>query len=143
MEKFEEHRQMYHTSREALMKEYLSKSQELQAAKEEVQLASQQLFAEQPPAPVLQQVVDAAAMIAQALQDDELFQQAQFDDYNGAEALDEEEDELMKDAGTGKPPVRDARAPFSPRVTTSPTKVANLHLKAKELDKKAPGTPNK
>ena len=143
MEKFEEHRQMYHTSREALMKEYLSKSQELQAAKEEVQLASQHLFAEQPPAPVQHQVDDAAAMIAQALQDDELFQQAQFDDYTGIEAIDDEEDELMKDAGNGKPPAKDARIPFARRVATSPTKVANFHLKTKEADKKPPGTPSK
>ena len=143
MEKFEEHRQMYHTSREALMKEYLSKAQELQAAKEEVQLASQHLFAEQPPAPVPQQMDDASALMAQALQDDELFQQAQFDDYTGIEHIEDEEDELMQDVGNGKPPSRDARAPFARRVASSPTKVANLHLKAKEPDKKAPGTPSK
>ena len=143
MAKFEEHRQMYHTSTEALVKEYLSKAQELQAAKEEVQLASQHLFAEQPAAPALPHQEDTAAMFAQALQDDELFQQAQFDGYTGAiETIEDEEDELMADPLQGKP--KDARAPFARRVGSSPTKVTNLHLKPKDAEKlKSPATPNK
>ncbi len=145
MTKFEEHRQMYHNSREALMKEYLSKAQELQAAKEEVQLASQHLFAEQLTAPVLPQHEDTAAMFAQALQDDELFLQAQFDGYTGEiETIGDEDDELMADPSSGKTPPKDARAPFARRVGLSPTKVAQLHLKPKDLDKtKSPATPTK
>ena len=145
MDKFEQHRQMYHVSREALMKEYLSKAQELQAAKEEVQLASQHLFAEQPAAPTPPPQEDTVAMFAQALQDDELFLQTQFDGYTGAiETIEDEDDELMADPPSGKTPSKDARVPFARRVGSSPTKVANFHLKAKDVEKvKPPATPNK
>ena len=136
MEKFEEHRQMYHTSRENLMKEYLSKAQELQAAKEEVQLASQHLFAEQPAIPVVAQMDDATALMEQALQDDELFQQASFDGYfESIETIEDEEDELMTEKPAPKTPHRDPRQPFGRKTGASPTKVANLHLKPKESEK--------
>ncbi len=144
MEKFEEHRQMYHTSRENLMKEYLSKAQELQAAKEEVQLASQHLFAEQLAPPGVAPTEDVTGFMEQALQDDELFQQNPFDGYLAtAETIEDEEDELMVEKPNPKTPIRDPRQPFGRKMGSSPSKVTNLHLKPKEVEKARSPTPTK
>ena len=140
--KFDHHRKLYHTSREAIMQEYLTKSQELQAAKEEVQVASQHLFSEQPVAPVVEQADDTARLLEQAIQEDATFEDARFDEYQtqaGTIEVDED-DELMPDFGQAKLS-KTAIQPFARRVQTSPTKVANLHLKAKEVEKsKSPPT---
>ena len=140
--KFDHHRKLYHTSREAIMQEYLAKSQELQAAKEEVQVASQHLFSEQPVAPVVEQADATAKLLEQAIQEDATFEDARFDEYQtqaGTIEVDED-DELMPDFGQAKPS-KTAIQPFARRVQSSPTKVANLHLKAKEVEKsKSPPT---
>eukprot|EP00434_Breviolum_minutum_P033403 symbB.v1.2.029555.t1/scaffold3245.1/size65031/1 len=68
--KFEEHRKLYHSSRESLVQEYLVKSQELQIAKQEVQLASQHLFAEQVVPPTPSATEETAMLMEQAIQED-------------------------------------------------------------------------
>ena len=145
MEKFEEHRKMYHSSREQLMKEYLAKAEELQAAKEEVQFASQQLLAEPPTAPALHPRDDATTQMEQAMQEDEIFQQSMFDGYIGhVETVEDEEDELMTEKPLPKTPARDPRQPFGRKMGSSPSKVANIHLKMKESDKsRSPNPANK
>ena len=141
--KFEEHRKLYHASRESLMQEYLLKSQELQLAKEEVQLASQHLFAEQHVPPTPNATEETAMMMAQALQEDAQFDAAQFDDYQAEMVASLEDDELMTDLDHTSTTAKSALRPFSRRVIASPSKVANLHLKAKEVEKKGPPTPTK
>ena len=134
-DKFEEHRKMYHSSRETLMQEYLVKAQELQQAKQDVQLASQHLFADVPEAPVQGAAEETATMMQQALQEDAMFGEAQFDGYqDGVHPINVEDDELMEEATHAKS-LRSAVQPFVRRVAPSPTKVAQLHLKPKETDK--------
>ena len=134
--KFNEHRQLYHKSREGLMQDYLSKAQELQAAKEEVQLASQHLFAAQMEAPAESLPDATAAMMEAALQEDTFLEPTKFDGYALEEnPIEVDEDELMQVAEGMKPPARAPIQPFSRKVTSSPTKVANLHLKTKEAEK--------
>lgn len=134
--KFNEHRQLYHKSREGLMQDYLSKAQELQAAKEEVQLASQHLFAAQMEAPAESLPDATAAMMEAALQEDTFLEPTKFDGYALEEnTIEVDEDELMQVAEGMKPPARAPIQPFSRKVTSSPTKVANLHLKTKEAEK--------
>ena len=134
--KFNEHRQLYHKSREALMQDYLSKAQELQAAKEEVQLASQHLFAAQMEAPAESLPDNTAALMEEALQEDTFLDPTKFDGYALEETpIEVDDDELMQVAEGMKPPARAPIQPFSRKVTSSPTKVANLHLKAKETEK--------
>lgn len=135
-DKFEEHRKMYHSSRESLMKEYLVKAQELQQAKQEVQMASQHLFAEVPAVPPPGTAEDTALMMQQALQEDAMFGEAQFDGYpDGEHPINLEDDELMEEATHAKSLTKSAVQPFARRVAASPTKVAQLHLKQKETEK--------
>ena len=141
--KFEEHRKLYHASRENLMQEYMLKSQELQLAKEEVQLASQHLFAEQHVPPTPNVTEETAMMMAQALQEDAQFDAAQFDDYQAEAGAEVEDDELMTELDHSCTAAKSALRPFARRVIASPSKVANLHLKAKEMEKKGPPTPTK
>ena len=71
IQKFGQHQQMYQQCRQKLLQEYLQKSQEIQAAKEQVQNASVAMFqtqvAEPPPAV---DVLDAEAMFEAAAQED-------------------------------------------------------------------------
>ena len=132
-DKFEEHRKMFHSSRELL---YLVKAQELQQAKQEVQLASQHLFAEVPAVPPPGTEEETAMMMQQALQEDAMFGEAQFDEYqDGSHPITVEDDELMEEATHAKSLTKSAVHPFTRRVAASPTKVAQLHLKAKETEK--------
>lgn len=135
-DKFEEHRKMYHSSRETLMQEYLVKAQELQQAKQEVHLASQHLFAEVLEAPAPGASDETAKMMQQALQEDALFGEAQFDEYqDGTQLINLDDDELMADAAHSKSLTKSAVQPFARRVAASPSKVAQLHLKSKEPEK--------
>ena len=117
------------------MQDYLSKAQELQAVMEEVQLASQHLFAAQLEAPAESLPDATAAMMEEALQED-AFLDPKFDGYMLEEnPINVDEDELMTVAEGSKPPPRAPIQPFSRKVTSSPTKVANFHLKNKETEK--------
>lgn len=133
--KFEERRKLYHASRENLVQEYLMKSQELQVAKQEVQLASQHLFAEQYVPPTPSATEETGRLMKQALQEDAQFGAAQFDDYQAEGVASLEEDELMTDLEHASTTAKSAVRPFSRR--------ANLHLKPKEVEKKGPPTPTK
>ena len=82
-------------------------------------------------------------MMAQALQEDAQFDAAQFDEYQSESATNLEEDELMTELDHASTTARSAIRPFSRRVAASPSKVANIHLKTKEVDKKGPATPTK
>ena len=118
------------------MQDYLSKAQELQAVKEEVQLASQHLFAAQLEAPAESLPDATAAMMEEALQEDAFLDPTKFDGYTLEEnPIDVDEDELMTVAEGSKPPPRAPIQPFSRKVTSSPTTVANFHLKNKETEK--------
>ena len=141
--KFEEHRKWYHSSRESLVQEYLVKSQELQVAKQEVQLASQHLFAEQTVPPTPSATEETMMLMEQAIQEDAQFGAAQFDDYQADLTGSLEDDELMSEMDHANSAGKSALRPFARRVIASPSKVANLHLKAKETEKKGPPTPTK
>ena len=118
------------------MKEYLVKAQELQQAKQEVQMASQHLFAEVPAVPPPGSAEETATMMQQALQEDAMFGEAQFDAYqDGGQPINLEDDELMEEATHAKSLTKSAVQPFARRVAASPTKVAQLHLKQKEIEK--------
>ena len=142
-QKYEQHRNMYHQSRHELVKSYMEKSQELQMAKEEIQAASHQLTQQyaldQPPTGVVTEEKDA---ITQAMeQDAQMSLEAMEAMYPSPfQAQDMEVQEMFGEAqdGVDQPkaqPRKDALKPFSRAVTTSPSKVANLHLKPKENEK--------
>ena len=71
-QKYEQHREMYHQSRQELVKSYVEKSQELQMAKQEIQQASHQLTQQfeldQPPTG--SQMEEAGLGIAEAMEQD-------------------------------------------------------------------------
>ena len=71
-QKFEQHRDMYHKSRQELVQSYMEKAQELQMAKQEIQQASSQLSVEtslnQPP--ILTPTVTAGEALQGAIEQD-------------------------------------------------------------------------
>lgn len=116
MQKFATHQQMYQQCRQQLVADFLQKSQEIQAVKEQVQNASVAMFqahVTEPPQPV------------EAVDVDALFEAAQEDAYMDMEQGEEEEDsELVQEKP--RPPI----GPFRKRLTpVSPTKVHTTHLK--------------
>ena len=117
MQKFATHQQMYQQCRQQLVADFLQKSQEIQAVKEQVQNASVAMFqahVTEPPQPV------------EAIDVDALFEAAQEDAYMDMEQGEEEEEdsELVKEKP--RPPI----GPFRKRLTpVSPTKVHTTHLK--------------
>lgn len=121
MQKFVHHQQMYQQCREKLIQEYLQKSQEIQAAKEQVQSASVALLQTpmaEPPASV--EPLDAEALFEGAVQDD-----AYMNMEEDGEEDQEQEAELVRDK------TRPAIAPFrrTKPISASPTKVHAVHLK--------------
>ena len=117
MMKFAHHQQMYQQCRQGLLQEFQKKSQEIQAAKEEVQHASVALFQAQvaePPPP------------AETVDVEQMFEPIAFDSYMEMEEVEESPDpnaELLPD----KP--RPQVGAFRRLKAASPTKVHAGHLK--------------
>ena len=117
MQKFATHQQMYQQCRQQLVADFLQKSQEIQAVKEQVQNASVAMFqahVSEPPQPV------------EAVDVDALFEAAQEDAYMDMEQGEEEEEDSELVQEKPRPPI----GPFRKRLTpVSPTKVHTTHLK--------------
>lgn len=143
-DKYEHHKVLYRQSREELLRAYIEKSQELQAAKEQIQHASHQLSVDvsltQPPVvPPTDAVEDA---LKETMEEDQMTVEEMDLMYPSniqLEAMDGME-EIFEDGPRSTDPPKqsakkDALRPFSRVVAHSPSKVAQLHLKQKEADK--------
>ena len=127
VKRFQEHQQMYRQTRASLLQDFLKKNEELQAAKMEVQLASQTLMQPpmQPPEPP--DLDQAVIELEEALQEDG-YSDVQ-DMEEDPELMSEEQKQVLKDKA-----LRPFRSSVRPKMQ-SPSKVHAGHLKTKE-DKK-------
>jgi len=130
LKRFEEHQQMYRQTRAKLLQEFLKKNEDLQAAKIEVQLASQTLMQQpvQPP--------EIPVEAEQALQT--LEASLQEDDYPDVQDMEQEADMELMSEEQRRTLKSNALAPFRSALRPkpqSPTKVHAGHLKHKD-DKK-------
>ena len=144
-QKYEQHRNMYHRSRQELVQAYMTKTQELEMAKQEIQQASHQLSQQvslvQPP--IMTPGEDTNEHILEAMQQDAMLTAAEMDgmypnpaQFQDMEGVQEIFDDAPDPQGEVKAqPKKDALKPFSRAVASSPTKVANFHLKPKDNDK--------
>ena len=143
-DKYEHHKVLYHQSREELLRAYIEKSQELQAAKEQIQHASHQLSVDvslnQPPVVPPTDAVENS--FTESMEEDQMTVEEMNLMYPSniqLEAMDGME-EIFEDGPRSPDPPKqsirkDALRPFSRGVAHSPSKVAQLHLKQKEADK--------